>query len=380
MIRSLSMTVPMCFLVLSLSAKAEFVPELVKDSLTVMSYNVQNLFDADHDEGKDDYTFLPKSFPGKMEECAKIKIPTYRELCEKTDWRTDLVNLKISQIKKAVGHQGFIPDILALSEVENENVLNMLAREVGYDHFYLTTGNDSRGIDVALLFNEQRIQHVSHKQIEVKFKGNGNMKTRNVLRVLFRLKNFNAKGGKGAAPILAVYVAHWPSQSNPSKYRIAVAEIMKADIEQGAKKYGANNYHVLVTGDLNTLEQESPNGIKDVLGDESWALRLFDAEVLAREQGVKMVPPGTFFFKKDNSWNRLDRMLVSKNMTGSGQITANVKTFKNLAPAFMTYVYHDKSGTAIPNVPVGYDFGAESASKAGYSDHLPIFMSLNITN
>ena len=37
-----------------------------------MTYNVENLFDTKHDEGKDDYTFLPLSFKRTSEEVKKI--------------------------------------------------------------------------------------------------------------------------------------------------------------------------------------------------------------------------------------------------------------------------------------------------------------------
>ena len=375
MFRAFTVTISVCFFILSTGARAEFGPDLSKDSISVMSYNVENLFDTDHDDGKDDYTFLPKSYAGKMAECAKIRIPTYRELCENTDWRSELLNIKLGQIKRVIESQGFLPDIVGLTEVENENVLNMLARTAGYDHFHITTGNDSRGIDVALMFNETKLQYQSHKEIDVSFKDNANMKTRNVMRVNFKLKTT-----KGSAAILAVYVSHWPSQSNPGKYRIAVAEIIKADIEKGAKEFGASNYHVLVMGDLNTTDDETPNGIEGVLASPKWTQHLYDSEVLAEGKGVKMIPPGTYFYKKDGRWNRLDRMLISKNMTTAGSIEADVKTFKNVAATFMTYVYRNKGGKEVPNVPIGYDFSAESADKAGFSDHLPVFMRLKITN
>ena len=42
-------------------------------TVEIMSYNVENLFDAKHDEGKIDWSFLPKDVPGKKEACAKEK-------------------------------------------------------------------------------------------------------------------------------------------------------------------------------------------------------------------------------------------------------------------------------------------------------------------
>ena len=42
---------------------------------TIMTYNVENLFDAVHDEGQNDWEYLPKEHPLKRENCLKIEIP-----------------------------------------------------------------------------------------------------------------------------------------------------------------------------------------------------------------------------------------------------------------------------------------------------------------
>ena len=46
--------------------------------LNVMFYNVENLFDTVHDEGKDDWSFLPNSLKEKKEQCKKIKNDYYQ--------------------------------------------------------------------------------------------------------------------------------------------------------------------------------------------------------------------------------------------------------------------------------------------------------------
>ena len=38
----------------------------------VMAYNVENLFDINHDENKNDWEYLPKDFSGKIENLEKV--------------------------------------------------------------------------------------------------------------------------------------------------------------------------------------------------------------------------------------------------------------------------------------------------------------------
>ncbi len=363
-------------------------------TLTVMSYNVENLFDAEHDEGKDDYTFLPKSFPGKMQRCAAMDNWYYRKQCEQTDWKPELVEIKISQIKKVIEHQGFIPDLVGLQEVENNTVVRQLAKAVGYEKFLMTNSPDARGIDVALMFNQEKIQYLNHEELVVRFKDRPNSHSRNVLRVHFKI----GKPGKkpvteeetldGNSPVLAVYVAHWPSQANPKEMRLEVAQKIKADIEKNMAKYGEINYHVVVMGDLNTPDSEMPNGIHNVLASPAWKKRLYDVQVLAKEEQTENTlkgPPGSYYYFKQGDWNRLDRFLVSGNMVGdAGDVQLMVHSFKLLTPDFMTYVHEEKNpkspnyGKRMPHVPTAYDFGAVSAARAGFSDHLPVFMKLRL--
>jgi len=134
--------------------------------LDIMFYNVLNLFDAEHDEGKDDWTFLPKGFPGKAEYCKTVSNPKYREECEKSDWTPKHVELKLKQIKKAIfANRTKLPAMLGLCEVENENVVSQLGQVLGYKGLAMADSPDARGIDVGLLYNESDdLKFVSKKE------------------------------------------------------------------------------------------------------------------------------------------------------------------------------------------------------------------------
>ena len=84
------------------------------NEIKIMGYNVQNLFDAEHDDGKEDFQFLPKSSPFKKN-CGGAKLLSALapfDLCTDTDWTVEKVSWKIEQIKFAIDSQGDLPDIL----------------------------------------------------------------------------------------------------------------------------------------------------------------------------------------------------------------------------------------------------------------------------
>ncbi len=60
----------------------EPVPDSAHVSVTVMTFNVENLFDNSDDPGKDDKTYLPlatKQDPGHVAECNEIEVERWRD-------------------------------------------------------------------------------------------------------------------------------------------------------------------------------------------------------------------------------------------------------------------------------------------------------------
>ncbi|RPJ75044.1 MAG: hypothetical protein EHM20_09615, partial [Alphaproteobacteria bacterium] len=59
-------------------------------SLHVMSYNVENLFDAKHDvengKEKKDWSYLPANAAGKKEACSSERSKYRRKECFDSDW------------------------------------------------------------------------------------------------------------------------------------------------------------------------------------------------------------------------------------------------------------------------------------------------------
>ena len=136
---------------------------VLASQIELMTYNVENLFDTFHDEGKNDFYFLPKDSQAFKDYCSK-EDPNdsyQKRTCKRpVDWTLEKYQLKLSKIKevfdfrKQNSESNAYPDIVALVEVENARVVGDLAKLMGYDKFIVTEGNDSRGIDVALMWRE----------------------------------------------------------------------------------------------------------------------------------------------------------------------------------------------------------------------------------
>jgi endonuclease/exonuclease/phosphatase family metal-dependent hydrolase len=293
--------------------------------------------------------------------------------------------MKLDQIAEAVGAQGSLPDIMTLEEVENSNVVGMLANRLGYKYHITTDGPDPRGIDVALMFNDTKLKYLSHEELPVSFSDpkNGSKPTRPILLVRFEMLGYT-KGSK--QNILAVYVNHWPSQAAPASKRYEVAKVLKSYIEKDRQNYTISNYHVVATGDFNTVEGDHPHPFYNVIVDPSWANGLTDVYELFKQSGSSMVdrmPLGSYFFMPEYSWQRLDRFFISSNLYDGIGVEVVPSSYRTVAAEFMTKMQQDDFsmdrhtyGSVIFGVPWRFNYNATSPSDAGYSDHFPVVMKI----
>src|SRR5690606_10861080 len=196
------------------------------------------------DEGKNDWTFLPSKTPGKNDACAKVKFKRYRDECFETDWNNTKLDLKLNQIKDALSRdRSSLPDVLALSEIENENVIAKLAGVLGYKKFAVSDSPDERGVDLAILWNDSKLKMVSKREHEIKSQALEGRATRDILEVEFLVD--------GKHPI-TIFVNHWPSQGNKNESRMAAARIMMKRVGEITKKNP--KMAILATGDFNVIE------------------------------------------------------------------------------------------------------------------------------
>ncbi len=85
--------------------------------LLFMAYNVENLFDTNHDQGKYDYEFLPiekKQTADIKKYCNSIEVKRWRDACLDGNWTEDLLREKLKRLSDVVLklNQGKGPDVL----------------------------------------------------------------------------------------------------------------------------------------------------------------------------------------------------------------------------------------------------------------------------
>lgn len=367
---------------------SDYVVNTESDEIKVMSYNVENLFDTIHDEGRDDYEFLPLDSSEK-EKC-EFKKGYYKKACETTDWTDDRLELKLAQIKRVIDAQGELPDMLAVLEVENVNIVSQLADYLGYPKFLVTSGEDKR-IELAVLYKEDKVKLKEMKEIKITFPAEVGIKnTRNIL-----VANFTSLKNRG--DVIGMYVNHWPSQASPSAARVTAAKHMRKAIDTFSKKYGKDTYHVVAVGDFNTIEKDKPKPF-DVIHDSEWEYNLTDVEQTYRKTAYKKDPgamlakmaPSSYYYSGEGTWNHLDHIFVSANLMDKTGVEVMAETFRIHAPDFVLKtvkpnakkdeVDGERSNAKACefSAPKRYFHNATNPEAAGFSDHLGLVVKLKL--
>lgn len=252
---------------------------LLVSLFTFVELNCENLFDYQHDEGFNDYEYLPSG-------------------AKKWDKRRywDKLN-NIARELVACGGEGeewTLPDMIALTEIENDSVMHDLTRRsllrgAGYE-YVMTHSADERGIDVALVYSPFSFRMMDHYALRVK-PPEGKHATRDILY---------AKGQLLTGDTLHVMVVHAPSRVDGERatrpFRLLVAGRVAETIDSiRACDPGAR---VLVAGDFNDYATDS-------------ALVRLGAQLVnvSRDAQGKNGAKGTYKFR--GKWGSLDHILVS---------------------------------------------------------------------
>ncbi len=333
---------------------ASTVPVKENGEISLMTFNVENMFDNTHDEGTEDYTNLPLSEKNKPEVqnyCASISSEYYKKECYEKDWSNEAVEFKLSQIEKTIRftEKGLGPDIIFMAEVENINILSRLVNKnlkgLGYKSKVLIEGPDTRGIDPAILskfpIKGRPILHIIPYQDSDPEKLKGALKSRGIIEATFILPNSKE---------LTVMAVHFPSQANPSDWRRQAAIFLKSKMQE----YQNQGRAVIAGGDFNIIRtEESDRGyfseILSTVGQISHFVGCKDC-------------PGTHFYRGD--WSFLDVIVVGHQIQNAGLTLVPESIMAVKAPHHV-----DQNG-----IPIRFD----EIKKVGVSDHLPLYLRLKI--
>jgi len=325
-------------------------------SVTIMAFNVENLFDNIDDPGKDDETYLSieSKQDGKLiAKCNTIEVERWRNDCLNLDWSDDIIDFKLSVLAETIKQVEGGADIIALQEVENEGILNRLVDEyldgLGYGDAILIEGQDIRGIDVAFLSKLPLVGEPELHPLTFDDFPEREGDTRGVLEATFALPDGSRLTG---------FAVHFPAPFHPTEMRIAAYQHLTS-----LRNALSDEHSVFAAGDFNTTSAENEQtGILERLARPHWII----AHEIALEPGCGHCR-GTQYYARDDSWSFLDMILWSPARGGNTtwQIRADSVRVMNRTERQVS-----SDGT-----PVRFD----GAGRAGVSDHWPLLTTIEPT-
>ena len=312
-------------------------------------YNLENLFDTCHDEGKNDYQFLANG--------------SYR-------WNSLKYKHKLHNLARVLSDMGtdVLPNIgcavIGVSEIENSRALDDLvaeeplrARNIKYVHI---EGPDKRGVDCAMLYNPALFKVTGQKllpYIPAKDMPE-NYVTRGFLTV---------DGELGGEPV-TVIVCHWPSRFAGSPYRERAAELVK-DIKDSIIAERPQT-KVFVMGDMN--DDPTNKSMKDILSARPEIKDVKDGDMYNPWYNL-LVKQGMGTLTYQGSWNLSDQIVMTPNvldMNGKKDYST-LKFWKN--QIFRSDYLFQTEGKCKGNPKRTH---AGGVWLDGYSDHLPVVVYL----
>ena len=251
-------------------------------------YNLENLFDTQHDEGKNDYEFLPDGtnkwtnmkYQHKLKNMARV-----------------LAEMGTDRVRTGCA-------VIGVSEVENARCLRDLCaqeplakRNMKFCHI---EGPDNRGVDCGLLYNPTFFTPAKVWLQPYVLKDRDARPTRGFLTVQ----------GLLAGDSLTVIVCHWPSRFSGKSARVWAGEQVRHEKDSIVR---ANpRMKILIMGDMNDdpFDESMARGLgaRRKLADVKTPMDLFNPwwQILLNGSGT---------LKYDGKWNLFDQIVMSQSLT-----------------------------------------------------------------
>lgn len=323
-------------------------------TVTVMTFNVENLFDNSDDPGKDDKAYLPieaKQNEAHIDACSTIEVARWREECLMLDWSAAAIEIKLTALADTIRqvNGGVGADIIALQEVENIGILERLRTDylanLDYEPAILIEGSDLRGIDVAFLSKFPLVQPPTLHPLQLRNFPDRAKDTRGVLQADFELAD---------GSVLTGFSVHFPAPFHPTEMRAAAYAHLAALLEALPDDRPA-----FAAGDFNTTSSEDDeHNMLDIHARPHWTL--------AHDIGCGKCQ-GSHYYARDDNWSFLDMILLSESRSKktTARIRADSVQIANRNPAQVS-----EHGT-----PQRFN----SARGKGVSDHWPMIATIELT-
>lgn len=316
---------------------AQSEPIVSRRELTILFYNVENLFDTTDDPDTQDEDFTPTG---------------------KNQWTEERLGEKYSRVAEVIKRSGKFPGIVGLCEIENRKVLEELIMHPELaDAKYSIVHRDSpdrRGIDVALLHREDQFSVEASRWLRVSLSKPKDTETRDILYVR----------GTAGGETLHLFVNHWPSRGGGEEasapFRADAAKVLRAAVDSVFRTDG--QARIICMGDFNDYPTNA--SIREVLGaDDNGERGLVNLMSVIHARGE-----GSYWYRGE--WGALDQFFVSTSLVhGKGGWTISSTGASIVREPYLLFT--DGKGEQRPNRSYAGDVYV-----GGYSDHLPVMLSL----
>ena len=309
------MTFPRLILMVLFSIECGFL--FAQEPLTIISYNLENLFDCQHDTLKNDYSFLPDGDHHW----------TYHKYQTKLD-RIAQVVVNISGWESAA--------LVGLCEVENARCLRDLCYRLKRFHYQYVhyESEDERGIDVALLYDSTKVKVLDSRPLRVDLNEDN---TRDILYVKVLLHERDT---------MYAMVCHLPSRLGGGAAtewkRLQAKQVIQQQIDSILHQQPQAN--IVVMGDMNDEAKNDLSGMSN--------------QMVALEQA------GQGTHKYQGVWSCLDQYYVSKEL--KDRVSVQIYSPEWLLEEDNKYLDYQPKRTF-----VGFRY------HGGYSDHMPIVLTID---
>jgi len=310
-----------------------------------MFYNTENLFDPFNDSLTKDDEFLPDG----------VRHWTWHKMQDKIS--------KLSKVIVAVGGWD-PPECIGLCEIENRMIINQLVYESPFSFYeYRVVHKESpdfRGIDVALLYNPEKLKLTDKEFITVNLPGTRRT-TRDILYATFACMDTDT---------IHIFVNHWPSkyggQYDSEPNRRAAALTLRRVVDSVISEN--SDAKIIIMGDFN--DPPEAFSISKVLGAKTARDTIKPVKLYNLSSGISGIHAGGTH-KYQGQWSILDQFIVTGNLLkNSNTLSVTGEKAEIFDPPFLLEKDETYFGLRPNRTYTGYSY------HGGFSDHLPVFIDL----
>jgi len=312
-------------------------------------YNLENLFDTEHDEGHNDYEYLPDG---------------------RNKWTDMKYQHKLRNMARVLSEMGTdkLPygcAAIGVSEVENARCLTDLCNQEPLKkrnfQFCHIEGPDQRGVDCALLYNPSMFSVRNVKLVPYVYKKQEDIERGRATR------GFLVVSGTLADEHVTIVVNHLPSRGATSYYRELGGEQLRA--VKDSLQQDDPQVKLFIMGDMN--DDPADASMSKMLGARREMKEVEEGGLYNPWWNIHASGTGTLTYS--GAWNLFDQIILSRNLLDiEGKKKYETLTFFQPQIFRRDYLFQQEGkykGNTLRTHAGGVWLD-------GYSDHLPTLVYL----